>query len=185
MEYKEKVGAKITIGIKSVVCRENIYNLHELAEYAREMKVAGITFQPIIETTAECKEMMNVNQERLIEMIDKLIAMKKAGYNIMNSEANIRSWLNHFDKENPVRKDSRSVPLRNLYILPNGNMQLCDYIYKTIGNIVDDNISDILCMDDTKSLKKELIYCKKRGNCSYCVQRTMKDYALLAHKFVM
>jgi MoaA/NifB/PqqE/SkfB family radical SAM enzyme len=184
MQYKGKVGAKTTISIKSVVCRENIYNLHKIAEYAMEMKVAGITFQPIIETTAECKEMMSVDQERLIEMMDKLIAMKKAGFNIMNSESNIRSWPNHFDKENPVHKESCSVPLRNLYILPNGNMQLCDYVYNTIGNIAKNNILDILCNDDTKILKKELIHCKKRGNCSYCVQRTMKDYALLAYKFV-
>jgi hypothetical protein len=41
-------------------------------------------------------------------------------------------------------------------------MQLCGYIYNTIGNIVDDKILDILSKEDTKSLTKELIHCKTK-----------------------
>jgi sulfatase maturation enzyme AslB (radical SAM superfamily) len=125
---------------------------------------------------------MNIDQEQLVHMIDKLIDLKKNGFNIMNSKPNMLRWLDHFSMNIEDQKKSCTVPLRNLYILPDGNIQLCDYIYESIGNINYEDIRQILKKEKTKSLKSDLIHCKRK--CVYCVQRTIKDYASLASKFI-
>ncbi len=183
MDCKEKKRSKIAINLKSIVCKENLFCLDKIAEYAKELKFVGVTFQPVIETTKECREMMKIDQKQLLQMIDKLIDMKKNGFNIMNSEYNMRRWLNHFSKNIEDHRKTCTVPLRNLYILPDGNVQLCDYIYESIGNINCDNIMQILKKEKTKKLKNDLINCKR--SCVYCVQRTIKDYASLALKVIM
>ena len=183
MNYTKKAGSKTAINLKSIVCKENLFCLDKIATYAMEMKFVGVTFQPIIETTKECREMMSIDQKHLLHMIDKLIDMKKNGFNIMNSEFNMRRWLDHFSKNIEDQRKTCIVPLRNLYILPDGNIQLCDYIHESLGNINYDNIIEILKKEKTKRLKHDLINCERK--CVYCVQRTIKDYASLAFKFIM
>jgi MoaA/NifB/PqqE/SkfB family radical SAM enzyme len=182
MNYKEKVGSETVINLKSIVSKENIGCLEEIAKFSMKMNFAGVTYQPIIETTEECRAMMNIDQTQLLDMIDKLIVMKKDGFNIMNSASNMRRWDNYFNKNIEVQKRNCLVPLRSLKISTDGNIQLCDYIYQNIGNIEKDDIRDVLQNKRTKTLKKDLINCKK--NCVYCVQRTLKDYAFLAYKFM-
>ncbi len=183
MEYKEKVGSDTIINIKSIVCKENLGFLDKTVEYAKEKNFTGITFDPIVKVREEAEEMFKVDKKILPHMIDKLIQMKKEGYNILNSEESIRQWVNYFD-DIAIMRNSRQclVPLRSLYIFPKGNVKLCEYVDTVIGNIKNDDIKSLLHSKKTRELKKEMVNCKR--SCAYCVKRTIKDYFTLVSKFI-
>ena len=188
VEYRKKINSRVIINLKTMVCRENLHELDKIAEYARKKNFVGVTYQPLVketrelETNDESEEMFNVDKKDLFYMIDKLIDMKRNGYDILNSEANIRRWPDYFDGTIVIdRTNPCLVPLRNLYIFPEGDVQLCDYIHTKVGNIAHENLRTILDSERTAKLKKELVCCKR--SCVYCVQRTIKDYITLLLKF--
>ncbi len=189
VEYRKKINSKVIINIKTIVCKENLYELDKIAEYAKEKNFAGVTFQPLVketrelETNVESEEMFKVDKKNLLSMTDKLIEMKGRGYDILNSIENMRQWPDYFDGKIVIdRTNPCTVPLRNLYIFPEGGVQLCDYIHTKVGNIAEDSLRAILNSEKTANLKKELIHCKR--SCLYCVQRTFKDYLTLVYKFI-
>ena len=189
VQYREEIKSKVIINVKTMVCKENLHELDKLAEYAKAKDFAGITFQPLVketrelETNDESAEMFEVDKKDLSIAIDKLVEMKNKGFDILNSEDNIRRWPDYFDGKIVIdRSNPCLVPLRNLYIFPEGDVQLCDYIHKKVGNIKDDNLRSILSSEKTRELKKELVCCKR--SCVYCVQRTFKDYITLLYKFI-
>ena len=188
VEYRKKINSNILINLKTMVCKENLHELDKIAEYAREKNFVGVTYQPLIketrelETNDESEEMFHIDKKALFHMIDKLIEMKRKGYDILNSEVNMRRWPDYFDGKIVIdRTNPCLVSLRNLYIFPEGDVQLCDYIHAKVGNIADDNLRSILNSERTAKLKKELVCCKR--SCVYCVQRTIKDYITLLLKF--
>ncbi|GBD96842.1 MAG TPA: radical SAM protein [Nitrospirae bacterium] len=188
VEYRKKINSNILINLKTMVCKENLHELDKIAEYAREKNFVGVTYQPLIketrelETNDESEEMFHIDKKALFHMIDKLIEMKRKGYDILNSEVNMRRWPDYFDGKIVIdRTNPCLVSLRNLYIFPEGDVQLCDYIHAKVGNIADDNLRSILNSERTAKLKKELVCCKR--SCVYCVQRTIKDYITLLSKF--
>lgn len=181
MEYKKKTRSDTIINLKSIVCKDNLHELDTIAKYAMEMNFARVTFDPVNKTTPECEELFKVDKKCLLYMIDKLIEMKKEGCNISNSEANIRQWEDYFDEKTTKQGTSCFVPLNNLYFHANGNVQLCEYIYTSLGNIKNDDIKAILLSEKTRELKKDMVYCKR--SCVYCAKRIIRDYFSLGYKF--
>jgi len=47
LRYRDSVGSRVTVFFKSVVCAENIKDIHLLPECAREIGLSGVSFQPI------------------------------------------------------------------------------------------------------------------------------------------
>jgi len=181
-EYKERVKSSIRIVLKPLVFNQNIYELDKIVEYSNKMNLTGVNFQPILKWTKESEELFKVENNALNDIINKLIVMKREGYNILNSETSIKQWALHFSKSMPKRNSPCVVALRNLTIDPNGDISLCGFRSSKIGNINSDDINEIWYSKETRRLRKSLVDCKRLCMATCVVKRTWRDYAQLMVK---
>ena len=173
---KQKGRKASRIILKPTVCSENLNGLDKIVEYAQRMNLAGINFQPIFKWSKESEEMFKVEKKDLVAMIDKLVQMKKEGYNILNSEASIRQWLPHFNEEIPERNSPCTVALRNLNIISNGDVSMCGFRESKIGNIKNDDFREMWHSEKTQKLRKALVNCKRLCTATCVIKRSWKDY---------
>jgi len=188
MKYKTKVRSNLRIIMKTVVNSLNVDELPRLAEYAKQMNLNGIMFDPIkrrrepfVDTVIdEFEEMFAIDEGRLQQAVGHLIRLKKEGYNILNSEKNMKQWFYYAKMEtNTVCK----VPLKSLYINRNGDVGLCDFSESKIGNIkLQQDVKSMWYSEEGRKLRAELVRCKKP--CVYCVRRSPRDYLELFFAFL-
>ena len=184
-ECKKKAGTDLKIIVKPIVCAENLHSLDKIVEYAKKMDITGVNFQPIFKWSDESKEMLNVDFESLNTMIEKLIKMKQGGYPIINSEAAIRQWTDHFKGIIPQRNSPCVVSLRNITIFSNGDIVPCGFEGSRIGNIQNDaDIKTVWYSEKAKKLRKSLVGCKRLCTATCVVKRNWRDYFTLFARFV-
>jgi MoaA/NifB/PqqE/SkfB family radical SAM enzyme len=187
LEYKKTTGNKVIITIKTVVNSYNIKELTNIARFAQEMGMNGVTYDIIKKRRKHFQEnkvedfekIYNLDKELLNSVSKELIKMKSNGYKIFNSEENIRQWKN-YDKK--LLERICNIPLRNLYIFTSGNVQFCDYSNDVVGYIQDDDIDKILNSKLTNEIKKNHVNCQ--NPCVYCMKRSFKDYINIFKSFV-
>ncbi len=184
MEQKNYLGNSTQIILKPIVCKQNLSSIDQVVEYAQEMNLTGVNFQPIFKWSKESEAMFEVDKQHLSMMVEKLIGMKKKGYNILNSEMALRQWLPHFDEIIPERNSPCVVALRNLTIKPNGDVFMCAFLPSKIGNIKDGNIKEMWTSQETKRLRKEQVECKRLCTATCVVKRSWGDYAALFYRFL-
>ena len=181
---KQISGSVFQIILKPIVCSRNLNCLDKIVEYAKDMNLTGVNFQPVFKWSKESEEMFKVDKENLDVMIEKLIGMKKRGYDILNSEASIRQWKLHFDEIIPGRNSLCVVPLRNLTIKPNGDVFMCGFRDLKIGNIGNDDMEKMWHSEETRKLRKVLVNCNKLCTATCVVKLSWKDYIELLFKLV-
>jgi MoaA/NifB/PqqE/SkfB family radical SAM enzyme len=179
MDRLEHVGSNLRVTLKTVVNRKNLPELGALAAYAQQMGLAGITFDPIKRTrepfttsfVREFEDIFAMESDSLREAADELIGLKRSGYPILNSEANMREWIHYADSR---ANDVCTVPLNSLYVDRLGDVRICDFRGDSIGNIQESDLRLMWRQPQTQSVRKELVGCDQP--CVYCVRRGMKDY---------
>ena len=179
MTYIKTNSLTTKVFFKTVVNNLNLRELPSIAIYAKEMGVAGITFDPIrrrrdifMEGKIDSFERLaNINMITLQESVTRLVALKKEGINILNSERRMKQWFKKSDFKKIV---FCSAPLRDIYINNEGYVRLCDYTNSHIGNIANDNISLVINSEMARVEKKRLTQCQ--NPCDYCIHRNLFDY---------
>ncbi len=182
---REAAGADLKIILRPLVCAETLSGLHGIVQYASDMGLTGVNFQPVGGTTEEVKRMQAVDQSLLAEAIDRLIDMKKRGYPIINSEPAMRRWPKYFRGEPAPPQESRCVVvLRNLTILTNGDVLTCGRRESRIGNIADQDISRMWRCEKARRLRAELTQCRELCTETCLEKRRWRDYLALFRKFI-
>ena len=179
MTYIKENSISTKVFFKTVVNNLNLRELPSIAIYSKEMNVAGITFDPIrrrrdifLEKKIDSFETLaNINMITLQESVEKLIALKREGINILNSEKRMNQWFKIHSFEERV---FCSAPLRDIYINNEGYIRLCDYSNSYVGNITNDDISLLLNSEMARVEKKRLTKCQ--NPCDYCIHRNLFDY---------
>jgi MoaA/NifB/PqqE/SkfB family radical SAM enzyme len=183
--YENSSDTKVFL--KTVVNNLNLSELPAIADYARKMHMAGITFDPIrrrrnifIENKIEAFEKMaSINYTALHDSVRRLIELKKNGTNILNTERRMKQW---FNENHSAKKVFCNAPLRDIYINPEGYVRFCDYSDSHIGNIGTDNIFSLIKGDAAKSEKNRLTRCL--NHCDYCIHRGILDYYKLFLSYI-
>lgn len=181
---KKQVGSRVQVILKPTVSTINIRDLHSIVAYAKEMNLTGVNFQPIFKWSKEAEEMFQVDKEELSQAIKKIVEMKTAGFPILNSVQSILQWKSHFEEEIPPKNSPCAVPLRNLTILPDGEIHLCLLSDSRIGNIETDSMKEIWHSAKTKRLRKSLVKCTKICTATCLVKRGWKDYFNLFSRLI-
>jgi MoaA/NifB/PqqE/SkfB family radical SAM enzyme len=187
MTYVEKHSVRTKIFFKTVVNNHNLTELHLIANYANEKKVAGITFDPIRRRRKiflegkieEFEKMINVDQKLLQEAKYRLVRLKDEGFSILNSKENIDQW---FNERNNKEAYFCSAPLSIIYINSKGEVRLCDFTDTSVGNIIYDDIRTILRSKEIRSQKRALSHCQ--NPCVYCIQRNLADYRKIFYSYL-
>jgi radical SAM protein with 4Fe4S-binding SPASM domain len=181
---KNRLKNKVQILLKPTVGSFNMDGLGDIVLFAKDLKLTGVNFQPIYKWTAEAEMMFKVDHKKLCDTIDKLVEMKKKGFNILNTIESIRDWRLHFEEVIPKQNSPCLVALRNLTISPDGDIYLCALGKPKIGNIMVDDIGLLWKSDMTKKYRKAQVNCKQVCTETCVVKRSWKDYANVFFKFL-
>ena len=77
-----------------------------MVAWVRDIGATAINLQPLEQHTAEAKDEFWIGPDELDDLIavrDRLLAMKRAGAPILNSELLLNLWPNHFRREKAPR----------------------------------------------------------------------------------
>lgn len=176
MDYKETSGSDVRVLLKPIVCAETLPGLDGLVQYAKDLKMTGVSFQPIFDWSDDCKEMSKVPLGLLDETVEKLAGMKKEGYPILNSEASIRQWSDYFRGKWPEQRSPCTVALRDLFVYPGGDAIFCGDCNGVIGNIAQNDIRSIWFSAEARKLRRQLVKCKRFCLNTCVVKRSLRDY---------
>jgi MoaA/NifB/PqqE/SkfB family radical SAM enzyme len=160
---RKKEHLSFPIIIKPVVHRLNFRYLPEMVDWIQEIGASAINFQPVDRWTPETYNELWISDPKdaadLMDVRDTLLAMKRAGAPILNSELTLQAWDKHFREEKASKEYMPCrVGLRNYFIRPDGEVDLCWY-YKSIGNVKDSNAREIWYGEEAKQRRKETVAC--------------------------
>ena len=179
IEYRDKADSRVRIILKTIVFDRNVGDLDKIVHYASQKGLTGVNFQPVLKWTGAAEEMFNVDKRVLAETVDKLLAMKKDGWAILNPAQSIRQWPMHFDESLPSRTGPCVVALRNMTISANGDIYLCGLRESIIGNIQDGDVGRIWRSSRARKMRKTLVACNRLCTATCVVKRNWRDYARL------
>jgi MoaA/NifB/PqqE/SkfB family radical SAM enzyme len=150
------------IVIKPVVHRLNFRYLPEMVSWIQEIGATVINFQPVDRWTPETHGELWIGEPELVELgsvRDELLRMKRSGAPILNSELHLLAWEKHFrDEKAPTEYLPCRVGLRNYFIRPNGDVELC-WFYKTVGNVRRNTAREIWYGEEARQRRKETVEC--------------------------
>lgn len=170
-------GKHTRIIIRPLVCSENVDNVHEVVEFAREIGASGVNFQPMVKWSSESEKLMQIPPASVQGLVDRLIEMKRGGYPIINSVASMQLWASHFSGQVPANLAPCRVPLRNLSLLPNGDVLLCQSHLTPLGNIATDDVGDMWKSQLGKSERLRIAkQCTELCTGTSTVRKSFKDY---------
>jgi MoaA/NifB/PqqE/SkfB family radical SAM enzyme len=186
-EECEKQGIKFPITVKPTINRLNFRLLPEIVEWAQQMGVTTVNFQPVNRWTRETYEELWIEkeqQEEFAHVIEHLIEMKKKGAPIMNSDEILRMMLPHFREEKaPPENRPCRVGLRNYWIETDGNVKLCND-YPVIGNVKHQSAREIWYGEKAEEIRKQTLACGQLCLITCVSQKTLKDKVMMGLKLL-
>ena len=112
--------------IKPVVHKLNFRQLPDMVDWVKELGATAVNFQPVDRWTKETYDELWIGEDdmpELIEVRDKLLAMKKAVAPILNSELILGVWPEHFREAEGTAGDD-ALPGRDAELLhPSGRQR--------------------------------------------------------------
>ena len=188
-KIRDSKNGSLGINIATILFPENIEEAIPLVEFVTRNKINGIMFQLLddkesfhgynfqkgcktatydmpIELRAQYKSMA----KRAIEVVDRLIEMKRAGHSIYNSYEQLEAMKIFFNNPDDILKTIIcDVGSTNFAIDPYGDVRLC-FNMLPVGNIKENTAEEIWnnaksaeCRQMTKTCK---MYCRML-NCNF------------------
>ncbi len=153
------------VRIKPTVHLLNYRELPSLVEWTVQIGATTIDFSPVQPWTPEVESHLWIEQladlERLAQVVDRLVAMKRAGAPIETSEAKLRSFPDHFARR-PVQHGLSPcrVGMRDYHIRANGDVSVC-WLYPPIGNVRLNSARDIWYGPEANRRRAQTVVCNK------------------------
>ena len=191
-KLRDEKGKSVSINIATIVFPENVEEVIPLVEFVTKNKINGIMFQLLDDKESfhgyhyqkECNTMDYIMpkelrvqyqnmSKRMIEIVNTLIEMKRAGHSIYNSYKQLEAMKVFFNNPDDILKEIKcDVGSTNFAIDPYGDVRLC-FNMQPVGNIKLNKPEEIwinskaqTCRAMTKTCKMycRMINCNFKGN---------------------
>jgi MoaA/NifB/PqqE/SkfB family radical SAM enzyme len=178
IEERERQGVRFPIIIKPTVNARNFRVLPELVQWAQAIGASGVNMQPMNRWTPETYDFLWIeekDQPDLQRIVDRLIAMKRAGAPILTPESIIALMPDHFrEKSAPPDVMPCRVGMRDFFIRADGNVEVCFY-FPAIGNIKEQSARDIWYGEKANEVRRQTVACEKLCLVTCLSQKTLHD----------
>ena len=188
-KLRDEKHTSLGINIATIMFPENIEELIPLVEFVTKNKINGIMFQLMDDKESfhgyhyqkgcntsgykmpkELRIRYNNMAKRAIEIVNRLIDMKRAGHSIYNSYEQLEALKIFFNNPDDILKEIKcDVGSTNYAIDPYGDVRLC-FNMQPVGNVKENLPSEIWesanaskCRAMTKTCK---MYCRML-NCNF------------------
>ena len=186
---RDEKHASLGINIATILFPENIEEAIPLVEFVTKNRINGIMFQLLDDKESfhgynyqkgcdtqnykmpkELRIKYKNMSKRAIEVVDKLVEMKRAGHSIYNSYEQLEAMKVFFNNPDDILKEIKcDVGSTNFAIDPYGDVRLCFNMHP-VGNIKENSPEEIWnntnsqkCRALTKTCK---MYCRML-NCNF------------------
>lgn len=162
-----KYKSHTQVGISPIITNLNIYELEKLVDFARDLGVDAIRFQPWHESLGykETADILDIKGERLKEIGDVMekIIRKTRKYRIYtNSDVYLRGISRYFEDKRKI-KINCFVGFFTCNISWKGDVVPCAFI-EPVGNIRKETFNEIWKSKRFEEVRREI----RRGNCPKC-----------------
>jgi MoaA/NifB/PqqE/SkfB family radical SAM enzyme len=188
LEERKKQGAEFPITVKPTVNSKNFRHLPALVEWAAAKGDLCVSPQPMSRWTPETYNELWIEEADMPEfeaVIDKLVAMQKAGSPILTPENVLRLMPDHFrDKQAPRSALPCRVGMRNFFIRTNGDIEVCVYGFPIIGNIKEQSAREIWYSPKAREVREGTVKCEKLCLITCLSQKTLGNKVDIAIKLL-
>jgi MoaA/NifB/PqqE/SkfB family radical SAM enzyme len=125
------------VNVAAIFHGRNLRELPALTARVREMGAEGINFQPLGQSGEGWRELWPSDPAAVDAAVDELIAMRRAGAPILNSEWVLRGYKAYFRGQPAGAAGGYCKSYLKAIIRHNGDVQLCRY-RPPVGNILRD-----------------------------------------------
>ncbi len=137
-----------------------------------------MNLQPMDRWTPETYDELWIEADEhgeLQKVVDTLIAMKRQGEPIINSELLLSLLVPHFREESaPPEVMPCRVGLRDFFIRTNGDIEVC-FFYPSIGNIKENSAREIWYGPKAQEIRRQTVECDRLCLFTCLSQKTLKD----------
>ncbi len=191
-KMRDEKGKSMGINIATIVFPENVEEVIPLVEFVTKNKISGIMFQLLDDKESfhgyhyqkgcntmgyrmpkELRVQYQNMAKKMIEVVNTLIEMKKAGHSIYNSYEQLEAMKVFFNNPDDIIKTIKcDVGSTNYAIDPYGDVRLC-FNMQPVGNIKESKPEEIwvntkaqTCRMMTKTCKMycRMLNCNFKGN---------------------
>lgn len=177
-EARDRAGLDFPIIIKSTVNKKNFRVLPEMVAWVKKMGATALNFQPMDRWTPETYDELWVEadeHDELQKVVDTMLALKRAGEPIINSELVISLLVKHFREESAPREAMPCrVGMRDFFIRTNGDVEVC-FFYPPIGNIKEQSAREIWYGPKAQDIRKQTVACDRLCLYTCLSQKTLGD----------
>lgn len=157
-------GADVQIGVTSLLMKENFKEAFDLARISKELKLANLSFMPIMDSNVE-KDVrtdsciMNNKEIRMFEMvIGELIEFKRRNGLIINPESALKLYPNFFQKKIINKSIGCYAGILGPNVCcPGGEVFICKYL---IGTINKSSVRDLWYSSRANRARRTVYNCK-------------------------
>ena len=171
-------GMDFPVIIKPVVHRLNYKYLPDMVDWVKALGATAINMQPVDRWSPETFGELWIGEDEIPELMqvaNQLIARKRAGDPILNSELLLSSWDKHFRGEKaPEEVMPCRVGMRNYFIRTNGDVEVC-WHFPPIGNVKTQSARDIWYSQVARQRRAETVACTKLCLYTCLSQKTVMD----------
>ena len=189
MRLKKERNSNLGINIATIMFPENIEEIIPLVEFVTKNKINGIMFQLLDDkesfhgyhyqkccptSTYKMPQELRLKyknmSKRAIEVIDRLIEMKRAGHSIYNSYEQLDAMKVFFNNPDDILKEIIcDVGSTNMAIDPYGDVRLC-FNMAPVGNIKESLPEEIWVSEKSAKCRQMTKVCKmycRMLNCNF------------------
>jgi MoaA/NifB/PqqE/SkfB family radical SAM enzyme len=177
LEERKRQDVAFPITIKPTINARNFRYLPELIEWAQAIGASSISPQPMGRWTPETYDELWIEEAELPEferIIDQVIAMKRSGAPVLTPEHVLLLMPDHFrEKQAPREVMPCRVGLRNYFIRTNGDVEVCNLGFPTIGNVKTQSAREIWYGDAARATRRDTVACEKLCLITCVSQKTL------------
>jgi MoaA/NifB/PqqE/SkfB family radical SAM enzyme len=177
-DERDKAGLDFPIIVKTTVNSKNFRILPDMVGWVKQVGATTLNFQPIDRWTPETYDELwleESNQDELQKVVDAMLALKRQGEPIMNSETIIGLMPQHF-REEPAPPETMPcrVGMRDFFIRVNGEVEVC-WFYPSIGNIKEQSAREIWYGPKAQEIRKKTVACDRLCLYTCLSQKSLVD----------
>ncbi len=181
LEERQRQNVVFPITIKPTINSSNFRYLPALVEWAQAIGASSVSPQPMGRWTPETYDELWIEEADLPEFertIDRLVEMKRAGAAILTPDHVLRLMPDHFrEKKAPRDVMPCRVGLRNYFIRTNGDVEVCNHGFPTIGNVKTQSARDIWYSAQARATRQDTVACERLCLITCLSQKTLGNKA--------
>ncbi len=176
---RNRQKSKTKIIVKTVIMGLNYKELPKLVLWLKKIGADGIYFQPIEPIYGSNQTMPELKKSSLwvkqVEVIHKLIQMKKDGYPILNDFGHLNSIIDYFSSKKLGINGFNNycdIDTTSLFIVASGDVYFCLDSFPPIGNVLKNSLKKIFNSKKAINQRKLIRKCKNSSQClSTCMYK--------------